>query len=120
MTVNPHAINARRMIRLQGNDMTYTQVTPSAYNIETSTAGNTEVQYTIRAFKQHYQANQYNSPNLIGKTAAAFWLYALDLAFAPQVNDRITFASEVFTIDSLQEHHARGQLVLYRLIATKG
>lgn len=99
--------------------MVYSQVTNAEYNIETGTATSTETQYTIRAFKQHYQSNQYNSPHLIGKTAACFIAVGPDLGFVPKVNDRILCQGEVFQIDSLQEHWARGQLVLYRLIATK-
>lgn len=118
--MNPFLNSTKRMIDQHGQSVTYTKVTEGTYNIETGSTANTDTTYTVKMYKKHIRANQYNYPNLIGRNAAMFYLTNLDLAFLPSVRDKITANGETFEIDSVVEHSARGEIVLYKLIAIKG
>lgn len=117
---NPFLNSTQRMIDLHGQSVTYTKVTEGTYNIETGSTTNTDTTYTVKMYKKHIRSNQYNYPNLIGRDAAMFYLANLNLAFTPELRDKITINNEVFEIESIVEHRARGELVLYKLITVKG
>ena len=109
-----------RAINQHGKNCTYTVVTEGEYNIETGSASNTETTYTVTMYKKHIKANQYNYPDLINRNAAVFYLANNSLSFIPAVRDKIVVDNETFEIDSIMEHRARGQLVLYKLVAIRG
>jgi hypothetical protein len=117
---NQFLASSKKLITAHGQAMSYVSVTEGIYNIETGSTANTETTYTVTMYKKHISANQYSFPSLIGKTAAIFYLVNDSLSFIPAVQDKITFAGETFTIESLVEHRAQGAIVLYRLIAVKG
>ncbi len=117
---NAFLASTKRLISLHGESMSYIAVAEGTYNIESGSISNTETTYTVTMYKKHISANQYSYPNLIGKTAAIFYLANDNLSFTPAIRDKITLSGETFTIDSLVEHRAKGQLVLYRLVAIKG
>lgn len=117
---NAFLASTKKLINIHGESMSYVTVAEGAYNIETGSISNTETTYTVKMYKKHISANQYSYPNLIGKTAAIFYLANDSLAFTPAIRDKITVSGETFTIDSLVEHRAKGELVLYRLVAIKG
>ena len=117
---NPFLISTVKLIALHGQSMQYKSIVEGAYNIETGTAANTESNFTVTMYKKHIKASQYNYPDLINRNAAVFYLANNALGFVPAVRDKITVDNETFEIDSILEHRARGQLVLYKLIAIKG
>lgn len=109
-----------RVLSLHGKSATYTAVAEGSYNVETGSASNTETNYTVVMYKRHINANEYNYPDLIGKTSAIFYLANNALAFTPATRDKITFSGETFVITSITEHAAAGQVVLYKLVGVKG
>lgn len=118
--MNPFLNSTKKILALHGQDVTYTRVTEGVYNIETGTTTNTSTTLTVKMYKKHIKANQYNYPNLIGITSAMFYVAADALGFVPAIRDKVTVNSEVFEIESILEHSARGELVLYKLIGIKG
>lgn len=117
---NPFLNSTKRMIDQHGQSVTYTKVTEGTYNIETGSTTNTDTTYAVKMYKKHIRSNQYNYPNLIGRNAVMFYLANFNLAFTPELRDKITINGEVFDIESIVEHSARGEIVLYKLIAIKG
>jgi hypothetical protein len=117
---NAFLVSTIRQIEKHGQTMTYKAVTEGAYNIETGSTTNTDTSYTVKMYKRHIRANQYNYPNLIGQDAATFYLANHKLAFVPSIRDKIIVDSNTYIIDSITEHRADGQIVLYRILAIKG
>lgn len=109
-----------KLINLHGQQMTYVAVTEGAYDIETSSSSNTDTNHTIKMYKKHIRANQYNYPNLIGQDAALFYLANNKLQFTPNIRDKIIVDSKSYVIDNIVEHRANGVIVLYKLLAVKG
>ena len=118
--MNQFLISTKSFIDTNGISCTYTAVQEGTYNVETSSTTNTETAYTVKMYKKHIRASQYNYPNLVGKDAAMFYLTNDSLTFTPAVRDKITFSGVTYTIDSIQEHSALGAVILYRIIAVKG
>ena len=117
---NPFLASTQRMINQHGQSVTYTKVSEGTYNIETGSTTNTDTSYTVKMYKKHIKATQYNYPNLIGKNSAMFYLVNTALDFIPAIRDKITVGGETFEIESIAEHSARGQIVLYKLVAVRG
>ena len=116
---NDYLISTTRFIDLHGVTSSYVSVTEGSYNVETGSTTNTETSYSLKIYKKHIKASQYNYPDLIGKSIAMFYISNNALGFTPAVRDKIIINSETFTIDSIQEHVALGQIVLYRIIGIK-
>lgn len=110
----------KRALDRNGSDATFISVTEGAYNVETGSATNTEKSYTVKMYKKPIKANQYNYPNLIGKDAGMFYLANYNLKFTPGLRDKIVFAGSTYSVESIQEHYAGAELILYRIIAVKG
>lgn len=109
-----------KLINLHGQQMTYTAVTEGAYDIETGSTTNADTNYTVKMYKRHVRANQYNYPNLIGQDAAIFYLANNSIEFTPSVRDKIVVDSKSYVVDNIVEHRANGVIVLYKLLAVKG
>lgn len=109
-----------RAINQHGKTCSYTVVTEGLYNIETSTTSNTETSYSIKMYKKHIRATQYNFPSLVGRDSALFYLANNNLSFIPAAKDKITIDSIVYTIDSVTEHSADALVILYKILAVKG
>lgn len=118
--MNQFLISTKSFIDTNGISSTYTVIQEGAYDVETGSASNTETSYTVKMYKKHIKATQYNYPNLVGKDAAMFYLVNDSLAFTPAVRDKITFSGVTYTVDSIQEHSALGAVILYRIVAVKG
>ena len=118
--MNQFLIATKSFIDTNGISCTYTAVQEGTYNVETGSTTNTETAYTVKMYKKHLKANQYNYPNLVGKDTAMFYLVNDSLAFTPAVRDKITFSGVTYNIDSIQEHSALGAVILYRIVAVKG
>jgi hypothetical protein len=117
---NAFLISTVKLIALHGQQMQYKSVTEGSYNIETGSTVNTETSHVVTMYKKHIKANQYNYPDLINKNAAVFYLANNSLSFTPAVRDKIVVDGETFQIDSIVEHRARGELVLYKLVGIRG
>ncbi len=113
-------LTAVNSINRHGLTMTYTKVQEGTYDVETGSITSTDTNYTIKMYKKHIKSNQYNYPNLIGKSAAVFYLANNNLSFVPNIRDKITVNGETFNIDEIIEHSASGAIALYKLIAVKG
>lgn len=109
----------QRAISTHGVDCTYTRNTTETYDPVTGNVSSTASSVTVKAYKKHIRATQYNYPNLVGKDSAMFYIYADDVVFVPVPNDVITWQSQKYTIDSVQSHEALGAIILYRLVAVK-
>ncbi len=109
-----------KLIDLHGQQMTYVAVTEGTYNIETGSTTNTDTNYTVKMYKRHIRANQYNYPSLIGQDAALFYLANNKLTFIPAIRDKIMVDLNTYTIDSITEHRANGIIVMYKLLAVRG
>lgn len=96
---------------------TYKVITEGTYDVNTGSASNTETSYTLKMYKKHIKASQYNYPELIGKDSAMFYILGYNLAFQPQSQDLIIFSGKTYKVDSVQSHMADGVVVLYRIMA---
>jgi hypothetical protein len=123
--MNPFLISAKRLVDRHGKNCTLIKVTEGELNTETMTVSNTETSYTVKMFKNHIKANQFHFPNLVGKDSAEFYLVntpsgsGCSPSVKPEVKDKINYDNVIYTIDSINENYARGELVLYRLVSVK-
>ena len=118
--MNQFLVSASTMVNQHGETCTYTKVTEGTYNVSTGSVTNTETAYTIKAYRKQIKATQYNYPNLVGKNALLVYMAPSTSVGTPEPNDRVTFGSDVFTVDSVQGHIANGEVCLYRLVCVKG
>lgn len=109
-----------KAINQHGRTCTYSKVTEGTYNIETGSTTNTETDYSVKMYKKHIRASQYNFPNMIGRDSALFYLVNNNLSFVPAIKDKITIDSVIYTIDSITEHAADGLVILYKILTVKG
>jgi hypothetical protein len=118
--MNEFLVATKQALNLHGKPAVYTRVSAGVYDIETGGQTNTSTDHTIVMYKKHIRANQYNYPNLVGKDAAMFYIAADALAFLPNFKDTITFDSIKYEVQSYNEHAAKGQVVLIKILAVKG
>lgn len=111
--------SAKELIYPNGVSVVFTSVHNLPYNIETQTAGTTEVQTTVIAFPKMVKVSQFNYPNLVNKSVEEFLVVATDLTTAPKPLDKLQRGSDVFTVDSTREHVAGGSVVIYKVLAYK-
>lgn len=109
-----------RAINLHGKLCTYSKVTEGSYNIETGSTTNTETTHSVKMYKKHIRASQYNFPNMIGRDSALFYIANNNLGFVPSNKDKITIDGTTYTIDSITEHAADGLVILYKILTVKG
>jgi len=117
--MNPYLYSTKQFITKHGQNATYIRVTEGSYDIATATTSNSESSTTIRMYKRHRVANQYNYPSLIGKDIAEFYITADTLTGLPAVRDKITDSVGTYTIDSFKVHSAMQENVLYIVLAVK-
>ena len=116
---NQFLISSKSMIARHGKSCTYHVLTNGTYNTATGSVVNSETNYTIKSYKKHIIANQYNHPNLIGKDIAEFYIAGDALTSAPKPNDSITFDSNKYSITKVISHAALGEICLYCLLGVK-
>ncbi len=107
-------------INQHGKTYSYTIITEGTYNIETGSTTNTETSYSVKMYKKHIRASQYNFPNMIGRDSALFYLANNALSFVPAPKDKITINNVTYTVDSVTEHAADGLVILYKILTVKG
>lgn len=113
--------SATMMINLHGEDAIYTRVQAGTYDPSTGSVVNTETPLTIKVYRKQIKATTFNYPNLIGKDAIISYISADSLVgYAPIPNDKISFGTTEYYVDSLQSHLALGTICLYRLVCVKG
>lgn len=106
-------------IKRNGVDMTYTSIESVMDEIR-GVPTVTETNYTLRIYPKQIQANQYNYPTLVGKEVIMFYLANNNLPFQVKVSDLITYKGHKYRVYSFQEHMARGEVCLYRILGVKG
>ena len=111
---------ALKAINTHGKTCSYVIVTEGTYDIETGSTTNTETSHSVKMYKKHIRASQYNFPNMIGRDSALFYLANNNLGFVPAVKDKITIDSITYTVDSITEHAADGLVILYKILTVKG
>ena len=109
-----------KAINQHGKTCSYSKVTEGTYNIETGSTTNTETAYSVKMYKKHIRASQYNFPNMIGRDSALFYLANNKLSFVPANKDKITIEGTTYTVDSITEHAADGLIILYKILTVKG
>jgi hypothetical protein len=117
---NPFITSAKRLIYRQGTSIDYINVTTGAYDVETGSTTNIEVATDIIAFPKRVKVNNFNYPNLVGKEVLEFLVVCEDLPSSPRTSDKIKYKGNVYTVESYAEVMARGELVIYKIIASKG
>lgn len=117
---NPFITSAKKLIYRQGTSIGYVKVTTGGYNVETGSVTNTTSTTNIIAFPKRVKVNTYNYPNLIGKEVLEFLIVCEDLPSTPTTTDKITYKGNTYSVDSYTEAMARGDLVIYKIIAAKG
>ncbi len=111
-------VNSR--INAHGLNVTYVVLTEGDYNVETGTNSNTETTYTVKAYPKNAKVNQYNYPNLIGKSVVEFLISQELLTVVPSNTDKIIYKGITYTVDSYREITAEGSVVLLKVLAVKG
>lgn len=114
---NDFLSSTKRAIARNAREFTYGRVQLGAYDINTGAVANTFVDETVSMYKRQIKASQFNFPNLIGKEVAEFYVVATDISFVPQIKDRISDGSKVYTVETYQTHEAHGEIILYKIIA---
>jgi len=112
--------STQKFIQMHGRTMTFSRIVEGTYDVETGTASNTATTTSLKIYRKHVKANQYNYPTLVNKDVAEFYIYAPDLASAPEPKDTILDGSELFTVEAIQKHEALGEILLYVVAASKG
>lgn len=118
--MNPFTRECKRLIDLHGINVTYNSVSEPVYDVSTGTVTASSTSSTIKSYPRHIKADQYNFPNLIGKEAYMFYIYNYNITFVPKNGDVIIFNNEEYSVDIIQNTIARGEVVLYRVVAVKG
>lgn len=103
-----------------GVDITFITVTEGEYNTATGSVVNTEVNTTVKAFPKNVKVSQYNMPNLIGKQVTEFLIVPTDLTVKPNPQDKVIRGGTTYTVDSVREHVAQGELVMLKVVVYKG
>lgn len=117
--MNQFLAMAVRALSRQGVDITYTHVTTGTYDVNQGSSTPSGSSTTVKSYPKHVVANQYNYPNLIGKSLREFYIVGTALSTPPKPTDKITFNSEVYTVIKYTEHIAGGQVALYKILAVK-
>ena len=107
-------------IKRNAIDVQYLEVQVGEYDTKTATITNTNVTHNIKVYKKHIVANEYNFPNLIGKEAASFYIANQGLTFTPKTRDIIKQGDKEYSIESISEFAASGNVVLYIAVGVLG
>lgn len=108
-----------RLIARHGVTVSYKTIARTVDEIE-GTVVEVPTTYSVVMFPKQIQANQYNYPTLVGKEVVMFYLANPPNNFTVKLNDTITYKGIVYKVQSYQEHMAKGQICLYRILSVKG
>lgn len=107
---------AKELIYKNGVNVEYNNVT-STYDPSTSKTVNTQTITTVKAFPKKTVVNQFNYPNLIGKTVINFMIVATDVT--PKLGDVIEFSGSKYSVVDIKFHYGLGEVVFYNVIGSK-
>lgn len=112
---------AQRQIQRHGVECTYVLQTQGVYNPETSSiSGGSSQTYTFKAFPAKASFTETQQPNLVGVDTKVFMVAAADLPVKPEVNSKITAGIDSYTVLSVVQHCAHGQVTIWRLLCKEG
>lgn len=117
--MNPFVKSTVQLINLHGQTCTFKSVSEPTYDIETGSAVSTETSVTAKAYAKGVTASQFKFPNLIGRELAQFCVAYASLTSLLKPKDKILMGSDEFVVESVEEHRARGELVLLVALGVK-
>ena len=117
---NQFLISTIKLINRHGVPMSYNSVVVGAYDVNTGSVTDTNTTYSLIMYPKQTRFSPHNFPDLVGKEGVIFYLANNSLAFTPKLSDTITYNSGKYVVQSIQTHTALGQIVLYKIVATKG
>lgn len=106
---------AKELIYTNGVNIKYMSVN-SVYDPSTSKTVNTKSIVTVKSFPKKVIVNQYNYPNLIGKTVINFMIVATDVS--PKLGDVIEHSGSKYSVVDIRVHYASGDAVFYNVIGS--
>lgn len=112
--------DARFLIGLHGSSVQFITTTTGAYDIEQGMVVNTESTVTVKAFPKKIIATQYNAPSLVGQTLTEFLVVAADLPSKPKFQDKVVYASDTYTVQTVKQHDGFGEPVIYKVLCSQG
>lgn len=105
-------------VKRHGVEVQYIE-TKKVQDIINGTTINTEVKISIpKAYPKQEKATQYNFPNLVGKEVISFRILPDDCT--PVINAEIVYKNKKYKIDTIREHMALGEVILYICTAAYG
>lgn len=117
--MNEFIKSAEDLIYPNGISVKYITVTEGEYNSDTGSVVNTEVEVDVIGFPKNIRANAVYMPNLVGKEVTEYLFVAKDLSSKPSNQDKIKKNNVVYTVDSIKEHYAQGEVVIYKVMVVK-
>ncbi len=117
--MNEFIKSAEDLIYPNGISVTYVNVSEGEYNSDTGSVVNTEIETVLIGFPKNIRANAVYLPNLVGKEVTEYLFVAKDLPSTPSSQDKIKKGSTVYTVDSVKEHYAQGEVVIYKVMVVK-
>ena len=117
--MNKFILAAKKLINRHGISVTFIKVVEGTYNSDTGSVTNTETETTLKAYPEVVTVNQYNFPNLIGKTVTKYSVVSSELGYKPSPNDKIKVGTEVSTVISVNDITALGESVIDMVNAVK-
>ncbi len=117
--MNDFILASKELIYKNGVDVTFVTVTEGAYDSDTGSVTNTEVETTVKGYPKNVKANTFNYPNLVGKEATEWLVVASDLSTIPTPQDKVKRGSKVYSVDSVRDIVAEGESVIYKVLVVK-
>lgn len=115
----PIANSPVRMIRRYGKDCTYLKELAGTYDPATSTVTRaTGTSYVIKAYKTDVAYREGQTPNLVGKDAVVFLVAGADLAFTPELNDKISDSND-YQVMMISKVEVNDVVALWRLVCIR-
>lgn len=117
--MNDFILASKELIYKNGVDVTFITVTEGAYDSDTGSVTNTEVETIIKGYPKNVKANTFNYPNLVGKEVTEWLVVASDLSTIPTPQDKVKRGSKVYSVDSVRDIVAEGESVIYKVLVVK-
>jgi hypothetical protein len=111
------ATSPQRLISRYGRTVTYRKVLEGVYNPSTSSITNTETSFNVLAFKTNTSFRESQSPSIVGKEAVVFLIAGTNLAFTPELGDKIRdFENKSFQVKVVSRVEVQQVVSLWRLV----
>lgn len=107
------------LVKAFGKLGTYTKVSTTEYNIDLGAPVSTSKNYPVLMAKSNPRFSDVQSPNLINQEVSVFYIASCS-EFSPSVGDSITFESQSYRVQSIQQQRGLSSEVAgWRLLVTK-